>query len=58
MTAEEFTARVRDDAHIGTSAGGPFGTGGEACLRFNIGTQRSRVIEAVERLQVAFKDLQ
>lgn len=58
MSVDEFTARVRDDAHIGTSPGAPFGTGGETCLRFNIGTQRSRVIEAVERLQVAFKDLQ
>lgn len=58
MTVDEFTARVRDDAHIGTSPGRPFGTGGETCLRFNIGTQRSRVIEAVERLQTAFKDLQ
>jgi cystathionine beta-lyase len=58
MSVDEFTARVRDDAHIGTSPGAPFGTGGETCLRFNIGTQRSRVIEAVERLQAAFKDLQ
>ena len=58
MTVDEFTARVRDEAHIGTSPGRPFGTGGETCLRFNIGTQRSRVIEAVERLQAAFKDLQ
>ena len=58
MTVDEFTARVRDEAHIGTSPGAPFGTGGETCLRFNIGTQRSRVIEAVERLQAAFKDLQ
>ena len=58
MTADEFTARVRDDARIGASPGRPFGTGGETCLRFNIGTQRSRVLEAVERLQSAFKDLQ
>ena len=35
-----------------------FGEGGEACLRFNLGTPRARVEEAVRRLQAAFADLQ
>jgi len=34
------------------------GKGGETFLRFNIATPRSRVIEAVKRMQNAFKDLQ
>ena len=34
----------------------PFG--GETFLRFNFGTQRARVIEAVSRMQEAFADLQ
>jgi cystathionine beta-lyase len=34
------------------------GEGGEAFMRFNIATPRSRVLEAVERMQKAFKDLQ
>ena len=35
-----------------------FGAGGEDFLRFNVATQRSRIEEAVARLQAAFGDLQ
>ena len=35
-----------------------FGDGGESFLRFNLGTPRARVEEAVRRLQAAFADLQ
>jgi cystathionine beta-lyase len=58
MPPAEFTRRVETDARIAASRGTTFGTGGETYLRFNIGTQRARVEEAVDRLQAAFADLQ
>jgi cystathionine beta-lyase len=58
MDQAEFTRRVQQDARIAVNQGPTFGKGGETWLRFNIGTQRSRVEEAVERLQTAFADLQ
>ncbi|MDA3888182.1 MAG: pyridoxal phosphate-dependent aminotransferase [Allgaiera sp.] len=58
MKASEFTARVEKEAKIAVNHGASFGTGGESFLRFNLATPRSRVVEAVERLQAAFKDLQ
>jgi cysteine-S-conjugate beta-lyase len=58
MTAAEFTARVEQGAQIAANHGATFGTGGESCLRFNLGTPRSVVAEAVARLQRAFGDLQ
>jgi cystathionine beta-lyase len=57
MEPAEFTARVERDARIAASHGPTFGAGGESFLRFNIGTQRARVAEAVRRLQTAFADL-
>lgn len=58
MSREEFTARVEQGARIASSHGSVFGLGGEGFLRFNLGTPRARVAEAVERLQSAFADLQ
>lgn len=58
MDRSEFTRRVNQDARIAVNLGPSFGTGGENFLRFNIGTQRIRVVEAVDRLREAFKDLQ
>lgn len=58
MTPAEFTARVEKGAGIVTNHGPSFGTGGETYLRFNIGTPRARVEEAVARLGRAFADLQ
>ena len=58
MEAEEFTRRVQQDARIAVNLGPTFGRGGESWLRFNIGTQRANVEEAVSRLQAAFADLQ
>lgn len=58
MEAEEFTARVEKQAQIAANHGPTFGRGGEDFLRFNLATPRSRVEEAVERLQKAFADLQ
>ncbi|MFK7754292.1 MAG: MalY/PatB family protein [Sedimentitalea sp.] len=58
MAREEFTKRVEQDAKIAANYGPTFGTGGEMFMRFNIGTQRSRVQEACTRLRAAFGDLQ
>lgn len=58
MAREEFTARVEKGARVAANHGPTFGTGGEACLRFNLATPRVRVAEAVSRLQEAFGDLQ
>lgn len=57
MDMSEVLRRVHQDARIAPSVGG-FGTGGETFLRFNIGTARARVEDAVGRLQSAFSDLQ
>ncbi|TNJ41142.1 MalY/PatB family protein [Phaeobacter sp. B1627] len=58
MSREEFTRRVEQGARIAANHGTTFGSGGESCLRFNLGTQRARVQEACERLTQAFADLQ
>lgn len=58
MSAEEVQRRVEKDARIAASHGATFGLGGESFLRFNLATPRSRIEEAVERLQAAFADLQ
>jgi cystathionine beta-lyase len=58
MTRSEFTARVEQTAKIAANHGTTFGTGGENYLRFNLGTQRSRIEEACQRLAEAFADLQ
>ena len=57
MEMDEVLRRVRQDARVAPSVGG-FGTGDETFLRFNIGTPRARLEEALERLQKAFSDLQ
>ncbi|MBI1418667.1 MAG: putative C-S lyase [Limimaricola sp.] len=58
MSAEEFTGRVQQTAKIAVNHGETFGKGGDTFLRFNFATPRSRVTEAVSRLQQAFSDLQ
>ncbi len=58
MDAAEFTRRVQQDARIAANLGPTFGAGGEGFLRFNLATPRTLVEQAVERLQIAFKDLQ
>ena len=58
MDMTEVIRRVREDARIAPSIGSEFGKGGESFLRFNIGTPRATVVEAVDRLQHAFRDLQ
>lgn len=58
MAREEFTSRVREKAKIAPNDGPTFGTGGETFLRFNIAAPCAQIIDAVERMQSAFSDLQ
>ncbi len=58
MPRQEFTDRVQSGARIAANHGPTFGQGGESYLRFNLATPRSRVVEAVKRLQETFSDLQ
>ena len=58
MDRSEILNRVEDQARIVVNKGVVFGPGGEGHLRFNFGTQRARVDEAIDRLQSVFSDLQ
>ncbi len=58
MTEQELVDRVENKARIVVNKGAVFGTGGAGYLRFNIGTQRARIEEAIRRLGDAFSDLQ
>jgi len=58
MKLNEVIDRVQNRAKVVTNHGPSFGAGGECHLRFNIGTQKARVIEAVARIQTAFADMQ
>jgi cystathionine beta-lyase len=58
MEPAEFTARIEKQARIAVNHGPSFGKGGESFLRFNLATPRAVVAEAVDRLKLAFADLQ
>ncbi|MCB1368031.1 MAG: pyridoxal phosphate-dependent aminotransferase [Rhodobacteraceae bacterium] len=58
MDMAEVRRRIEQDARIAASHGYTFGAGGENFMRFNIATPRTRLAQAVERLQAAFGDLQ
>ncbi|WP_458791445.1 MalY/PatB family protein [Yoonia sp. MH D7] len=58
MSVSEIERRVQKDAKIAPNAGASFGQGGDSFLRFNLGTTRAQIEEAVARLQSAFADLQ
>ncbi|MGO4914286.1 MalY/PatB family protein [Pseudogemmobacter sp. W21_MBD1_M6] len=58
MSPDEYLRRVEQDAKIAVNHGPTFGKGGETYLRFNIACARSVVVDAVERMQKAFGDLQ
>lgn len=58
MSRDEIHDRIFRHARIAATPGHTLGTGGETCMRFNLGTQRAHVAEAVDRLQAAFRDLQ
>ncbi|USD63432.1 pyridoxal phosphate-dependent aminotransferase [Vibrio sp. SCSIO 43140] len=54
LTSAEVIGKVQSEAKIAANHGSSFGLGGEQFLRFNLATPRSRVIEAVARLQRTF----
>ena len=58
MDEAEVLRRIEGEARIAVNHGATFGEGGTGFQRFNIATPRSRVAEAVERLQAAFADVQ
>ena len=58
MSRDEFSDRVFKTAKIAVTPGHTLGTGGETFLRFNVATRRSLVLEAIDRLNLAFRDLQ
>ncbi|HMM07801.1 MAG TPA: MalY/PatB family protein [Paracoccus solventivorans] len=58
MVPAELHHRIEQGARIAANHGESFGLGGAGHMRFNLATPRARVIEAVERLQAAFADLQ
>ncbi len=58
MDAAEFTSRVEKTAKVVGNHGSTFGSGGEDFLRFNLAMPRKQVLEAVDRIQAAFADLQ
>jgi cystathionine beta-lyase len=58
MSDAEVRRRIEKDARIAVNYGATFGKGGEGFMRFNIATPRARIVEAVERLQKAFADVQ
>src|SRR5213079_847615 len=57
LTPEDVAARVAKRARIFASPGEQFGPGGKTWLRFNFATPRPVLIEALDRLDDAFRDL-
>ena len=58
MNHNEICERVQKQAGIATNHGETFGFGGDGHLRFNLATQRHNITSAIQRLNVAFNDLQ
>ena len=54
---DEVNGRVYKKALIAATPGKGLGLGGETYLRFNLGTQRTQVMEAANRLSDVFSDL-
>ncbi|NRB00066.1 MAG: putative C-S lyase [Rhodobacteraceae bacterium] len=58
MDDTELLERLNIRAKVVPQRGAGFGPGGSQHMRFNIGTQRTNIEEAVRRIQAAFSDLQ
>ncbi len=54
---QEITDRIHKTAKLATNLGHTFGMGGDSFHRFNLATPRSILLEAIERLKMAFADL-
>jgi cysteine-S-conjugate beta-lyase len=57
LKAHDVAERVSGRARIFASPGPQFGPGGETWLRFNFATPRPILVEALDRLDDAFRDL-
>jgi cystathionine beta-lyase len=57
LAPADVAARIKDRARIFASPGEQFGPGGETWLRFNFATPRPILVEALDRLDEAFRDL-
>jgi cystathionine beta-lyase len=57
LQAHDVAERVSGRARIFASPGPQFGPGGETWLRFNFATPRPILVEALDRLDDAFRDL-
>ena len=58
METAEVLERLQVRAKVVPSHGSTFGEGGESWMRFNIGMRRALLREALDRIRVAFSDLQ
>ncbi|TXH68222.1 MAG: pyridoxal phosphate-dependent aminotransferase [Thiothrix sp.] len=54
LSPQQVIDKVQKEAGIAVSYGSTFGSGGETYLRFNLATPRSRIAQALERLQAVF----
>lgn len=54
LNPQQVIDKVQNEAGIAASYGSTFGSGGETYLRFNLATPRSRIEQALERLQAVF----
>ena len=58
MEDDELLKRSVMDAKVVPNPGTQFGAGGSGHLRYNIALPRAKLIEAIERLEDAFRDVQ
>ncbi|MBT8416847.1 MAG: aminotransferase, partial [Silicimonas sp.] len=58
MNDAELMDRVLKTARVAASPGPQFRTGGKCHLRFNLALPRSKLEEALDRIEAAFSDLQ
>lgn len=56
LNEKDIIQKVHKSARIAANVGSTFGTGGEKFMRFNLACPRSKVSEAIRRLQCAFGD--
>lgn len=58
MSDDELLKRALNDAKVAPSPGTAFGAGGTGHLRFNVALPRPTLLTAIERIEVAFGDIQ
>ena len=58
MDDTELMRRCVHDAKVVPSPGTQFGQGGSGHLRFNIALPRPKMLEALDRIEAAFRDVQ